>query len=390
MKIYRSFLIITLGLLVGTNADAQPRIIRQARENLPSANERSNTPPGRTQGVPIGGGQDVSAAAGGQTPDMSSAVLSPSIAWYSLLENGCFGYNASTGYFRPDGFYVFFLPERDTKGQPMKYTDYSAGPYIRMEVVQKPANTVKAAFYYYAEPEILPAYKMKLCEKANDPKYPSHITLTEGEYNFDFYVGDHQITSFPVRIEKQLSANPYSPVKQMYWMRGDWENWARLGFDAFDEFQFSFYLPERNIKIENQAKWDDYTQYPYKAKLFRNGELVGVHELEGDGQTLTTGEVNAENGRWFRNENNFWVWPPKERLDASTYNRIPFLRKDLKDGDYTIETEIEKPSGTERARYAFQVRGGEIVSHPNTDRAQHPNPLTLVEQGPDFRYIPKQ
>jgi hypothetical protein len=307
-----------------------------------------------------------------------------------LLDNGCYGYNASTGYFRPDGFFVFFLPERDTKGQPMNYTNFSAGPYIRMEVVDKTNNTVKATFHYYAQPDVLPAYKMRLCEKANDPNYPSYITLTEGEYRFDFYVGPHKITSFPVRIEKQLSANPYSPVKQMYWMRGAWENWARIWFNDYGEFQFSFYLPERNIKVENQAKWDDFTRYPSNVRLLRNGALVGQYDLEGDGQTPIPVAATSENGRWYRNEYIFWAWPPRERLDASSFNRISFKREDLKDGDYVIEIEVIKPSGTERAAYPFKVRGGEIVSHPDTDRAQHPDPLTLVEQGPNFKYIPKQ
>lgn len=406
MKIYLPFLMMALGLMLGASAVAQPRILKQARENLPSASDRNNTTrnaPAQdaatqdaardaTRAAAQGGNapQAASVAPAAQTPDMASAVLSPSIAWYSLLENGCYDYYATTGYFRPNGFYVFFLPERDTKGQPMNYSDFSAGPYLRMDVVQKPANAVKATFYFYAQPEVLPAYKMQLCEKANNPKYPSSTTLTEGEYSFDFYVGEHKITSFPVWVEKQMSANPYSPVKHMYWMRGAWENWARLGFNTSGEFQFSFYLPQRNIKVENQAKWDDFTRYPYKARLFRNGALVGQHDLEGDGQTSIAGVATAENGRWYRNENTFWLWPPREKLDAASYNRIPFQRADLTDGDYAIETEIEKPDGTEKARYVFRVRGGEIISHPDTDRTQHADPLTLVEQGPDFKYIPKQ
>jgi hypothetical protein len=125
-----------------------------------------------------------------QVPDMSSAVLSPSVAWKSLLDDACFQYNPVTGYFRPVAFFIYFLPERDMAGKPMNYNNYASHilPYIRLEVVNKSKGQTEGKFYYRAEPYALPEYRLKLYEDALNPDIPAYLTLTEGEYSLDFFM----------------------------------------------------------------------------------------------------------------------------------------------------------------------------------------------------------
>jgi hypothetical protein len=324
-----------------------------------------------------------------QVADMSTSSLSPSIAWYSLLSDGCLNYNATNGYFNPDGFYAFFLPEKDTEGQPMQYGKYqsSIAPYIKMSVRDKKKNEIKGTFYYLAEPEVLPAYKLKLSDR-NTPEYPYSINLFEGEYDLEFYVSDNHFYTFPIKIEKQTNSDPYNPVKQMYWMRGEWEEWARIGFNGSNEFQLGMYLPDRNIKVESQSRWDEDTQYPYMTKLYKNGKLFGLWDL-ADGKTQIKGNATANNGKWYRNETIFYAWPPKDKADNNSYITYVLEKDAMTDGSYTIETEVYRPTGVEKAKYAFEIKGGVIQSHDRTNRDKVMDKKTLVEQGPNLWYLKK-
>jgi hypothetical protein len=368
--------------------DAKPEPEKKATPEK-AVNVRSTTPNVRPMQS-----SSSSASAGSkekpQVPDMTSATLSPAIGWESLLSNECYQYNPVTGYFRPVAFLIYFLPEKDMEGKPMNYNNFTSAflPYIRLEVVNKTKGKTEGKFYYRAEPMKLPSYQLKLYENALNPETPAYINLFEGEYSLDFFIGENKITAHAFRIEKQTNADPYSPVKQMYWMRGDWEQWASISFNSDDDLMFSHYVPERNIKIKNQSNWDERYDYESQTKLYRNGTLVGFYNVQQN--KMVRGNVIFYNGKWHLNANMFYRWPIDNDNEGGYHNRLDFQRKHLKDGDYVIELEIFKPSGTVKEKYKFSVKGGAVISDPRADRSKHTDPLTLVEQGVDKWFLRKQ
>ena len=80
----------------------------------PAVNETRNSPSNertRDRNIPAPTTKDKNAKPEStiQIADMSSAVLSPAIAWYSLLDQDYLYYDASSGYFRPHGLFALFL-----------------------------------------------------------------------------------------------------------------------------------------------------------------------------------------------------------------------------------------------------------------------------------------
>lgn len=327
-----------------------------------------------------------------QTADMSSSVLSPAVAWYSLLDQDHLYYDASTGYFRPHGFHVFFLPEKDINGQPMNFAKFDSyhPPAMHLDVIDKSNGEKKARFYYRAAPEILPAFKMNIDDRGTDPMYPPYVNLFEGSYYLKFYINENHFYTFPITIEKVPNKDPYSPLKQLWIMRGEWEEWGRVEYNSGGDFIFSHYLPERDVKVTNQSKWNDQIQYPYTARLLRNGKVIGNFDAQSPDRSITKGTVSADNARWVRNQNPFYAYPPVNRRINDNHSHDYIYTKDITDGNYTIENEIFKPTGTVKSRYTFTVKDGKIVSDPRTDRSTHKDKLTVLEQGPNYFYIRKQ
>ena len=97
---------------------------------------------------------------------------------------------------------------------------------MHLDVIDKQNGEKKVTFYYRAELEILPAYKMKIDDRGTDPMYPAYTNLFEGSYDLKFYINDNHFYTFPINIEKISNKDPYSPVKQLYIMRGEWEDWG--------------------------------------------------------------------------------------------------------------------------------------------------------------------
>ena len=326
-----------------------------------------------------------------QIADMNSSVLAPAVAWYSLLDQDHLYYDATSGYFRPHGFHVFFLPEKDIKGEPMNFNKYDSyyPPAMHLDVIDKQNGEKKVTFYYRAEPEILPAYKMKIDDRGTDPMYPAYTNLFEGSYDLKFYINDNHFYTFPINIEKISNKDPYSPVKQLYITRGEWEDWGRIEFNSDGDFIFSHYMPEKDVKVTNQSKWNETIHYPYTAKLLRNGKVIGNYDAQNPQRTLEKGSVFAENGRWVRNQNAFYAYPPVNRRINDNHSHDYVYTKDMTDGNYSVETEIYKPSGTIKSKYTFVIKKGKVVPVPRADRSQHDDKFTLIEQGPNYHYVKK-
>ncbi len=362
----------------------------------PTANETRNSPSNertRDRNIPPPTTKDKNAKPEStiQIADMSSAVLSPAIAWYSLLDQDYLYYDASSGYFRPHGLFALFLPERDIKGQAMNFNKYDSyyPPPLRLDVIDKQNGEKKGAFYFRAEPELLPAFRMKLDDRGTDPLYPSFIKLFEGSYDLKFFINENHFYTFPITIEKVSNKDPYAPLKQLYFMRGAWEDWGRVEYNSDGDFIFSHYLPERDAKITNQTKWDERMQYPYTARLMRNGKVIGNFDAQTPQMTLIKGSVFTENGRWLRNQNPFYAYPPVNRMINANHSHDYVYTNDMTDGNYSVVTEIFKPSGVIKNKYDFTIKNGKFVPDPRSDRSQHSDPFTLLEQGPNYHYIKK-
>ncbi len=326
-----------------------------------------------------------------QVADMSSSVLSPAVAWYSLLDQDHMYYDAVSGYFRPHGFHVFFLPEKDVNGQPMDYHPFDPHnpPPMHMDVIDKKNGEKKGTFYYKAESEVLPAFKMKIDDRGTNPMYPPFISLFEGSYDLKFYINDNLFYTFPISIDKISNKDPYSPVKQLYIMRGEWEEWGRVEFNSDGDFVFSHYMPEKDVKVTNQSRWNETVHYPFTAQLLRNGKVIGNYSAQNEKRTLEKGSVFAENGRWVRNQNAFYAYPPVNRRINDNHSHDYIYTKDMIDGNYTIEAEIFKPSGIVKSKYAFTFKDGKVIPSSRADRSQNSDKLTLIEQGPNFFYVKK-
>ncbi|MFZ1787558.1 MAG: hypothetical protein WAT92_04570 [Saprospiraceae bacterium] len=362
----------------------------------PTANETRNSPSNertRDRNIPPPKTKDKNAKPESkvQVADMSSSVLSPAIAWYSLLDQDNLYYDAATGYFRPTGLDVLFLPEKDINGQPMNFKIYDTynPPPLRLDVIDNSTGNKKVTFYYRADVDILPAFKMKIDDRGADPLYPAHTTLLEGSYDLKFYINENLFYTFPIKIEKVSNKDPYSPLKQLYFMRGEWEEWGRVEYNSGGDFIFSHYLPERDVKVTNQSRWDETVHYPFTAKLLRNGKVVGNYDAQNEKRTLEKGSVFAENAKWVRNQNAFYAYPPVNRMINDNHSHDYVYTKDMIDGNYTVETEIFKPSGVIKNKYDFTIKNGKFVPDPRADRSLHSDPFTLLEQGPNYHYIRK-
>jgi hypothetical protein len=117
--------------------------------------------------------------------------------------------------------------------------------------------------------------------------------------------------------------------------------------------------------------------------------VIGNYDAQNEKRTIEKGSVFAENGRWVRNQNAFYAYPPVNRRINDNHSHDYIYTKDMIDGNYTIETEIFKPSGVVKSKYAFTFKDGKVVPTQRADRALNADNLTLIEQGPNFFYVRK-
>ena len=315
--------------------------------------------------------------------DFASEPFPPAIAWASLLSGGSWYFNITTGEMKLDNIQVSFLPKKAKDGTPVRYESYSnKTPLLRMEVWDTKANVLKNTMHYEAKQGTLPFYDMKVLEGYD---YKPYVALTEGSYELRFWAGIKHFYTFPFRVEKQSNPDPYAPVHDFYFLKGPWQDWGRVEFGPDGHFIFNYYLTHETTTIVNQAQWDAKREYKFLVKLYRDGKIVAAHSLQNSGSGFEEGDIQTHNGKWERSDCTFHKYPV-----ARPGNRDFFMKSDMKDGNYTVELWLKSLDGKETThKYGFTVKDGAIVPPAQADRAQNPDPLQFLEQGPGRFYVKK-
>lgn len=320
-------------------------------------------------------------------PDFSTANFPPAIAWFDLLDANKFAFDITKGEIRLNGIHVSFLPTKSKDGKDINYrpslsTNKSyenMRPPIRADIVDAATGALKGQQFFKVEDYIPPFKKMVLVDQFGGDYFPFFANVKEGSYEIRFFLGKTPFYTFPFQVEKKTNPDAYAPVKDLYFLKGPWEDWARIQFDEQSgEVLPSIYLTERNLNIKSETNWNDTVPMKGLVKISRNGTLVATY-----GQTVNSGDFNPDNGKWTRCQ--FLAFK------AGSNDRETFKKADMKDGNYAMEVNIKNPKNgkTVVGKYGFTVKGGEIQSHPKADRNQNKDQLTVLEQGKEFYYFKK-
>jgi hypothetical protein len=313
--------------------------------------------------------------------DLSAEPFPPSVDMASLLAEGYWYFNAATGEMKINRVQIGFLPQKLKDGSAADYTSWSSkGPLVRIEVVDLSTNTVNTTFHYSAQVATLPFYELVLKDVPAD-RYPSYAKLTEGSYALRFYVGMHHFHTHPFRVEKMSNSDPYAPLKALYFLRGAWDEWAYIDFSDDQNFVFNYYFTHRSMEVENQSRWDFSFQQRFFIKLFRDGKLIAVSKLNGEGE-YDIDQFAVTNAKWELLSKALMIYPK---------NPKDFLTKaDLKDGNYQVELEHSDEDGKNKQvlKYPFTVKNNTILPHEKADRSKT-DPINLLEQGRDKHFIKK-
>jgi hypothetical protein len=320
-------------------------------------------------------------------PDFSTANFPPAVAWFDLLDSERFRFDITKGEIRLNGIHVSFLPTKSKDGKDINYRpslSTSKGyenmqPPIRVDIIDAATGALKGQQFFKVEDYIAPFKKMVLVEEFGGDYFPFFANVKEGSYEIRFFLGKSHFYTFPFQVEKKTNPDAYAVVKDLYFLKGAWEDWARIQFDEQSgDLLPSIYLTERNLDIKGPNHWDDTVPMKGLIKISRNGTLVATY-----GQTTNSGDFNPSNGKWTRCQ--FLTFK------AGSNDRETFKKADLKDGNYVMDVNIKNPKNgkTVIAKYGFTVKGGAILPHPKADRNQNKDPLSILEQGKEFIYFKK-
>lgn len=319
-------------------------------------------------------------------PDFSTANFPPAVAWFDLLDNERFRFDITKGEIRLMALHVAFLPTKTKDGKDINYSPSLSSkgygnlrPPVRADIVDATTGALKGQQFFKVEDYIPPFKKMVLVEEFNGDYFPFWVNVKEGNYEVRFYLGKSHFYTFPFQVEKKTNPDAYAPVKDLYFLKGAWEDWARIQFDERSgEVLPSIYLTERNLDIKSATNWDDTVPMRGLVKISRNGTLVATY-----GQTTNSGDFTPSNGKWTRCQ--FLAYK------AGTNDREMFTKADMKDGNYVMDVNVKNPKNGKSvvAKYGFTVKGGVILPHSKADRNQNKDPLTVLEQGKEFYYFKK-
>jgi hypothetical protein len=321
--------------------------------------------------------------------DLSSQPALPTVAWYSLLDRECLMFDIAKGELRLSNIEVAFLPKKTKTGADVDYEKYldpqgvnPPSPPLRVDVVEASTGAFKGQQYFTAQPYITPFHTMKAMSSYLN-FFPIQTTLKEGSYELRFFAGTSHFYTFPFRVEKQTNPDPYSPVKDFYFLRGPWEEWGHMEVDNTGEVKFSFYSTERTTTIKSQSSWDDVKTIQVQTRLFRNSKQIAVYGINNDTTEPVWTDRVDRNGTWTKHTIQLFTYP------GNPQNRKLLQKEALTDGSYLVDVRVKDPATgkVSTQKYPFVVRGGAFVPAAKADRAQHTDPLTFLEQGTSCRYV---
>jgi hypothetical protein len=195
------------------------------------------------------------------------------------------------------------------------------------------------------------------------------------------------VYTYPFEVEKKTNPDPYSPLRDFYFLRGAWQEWGKVEVNGNDEVLFGIYLTDEDLKVKGQNSWNHTVHYRAQRKLFRDGKLVGAYGLASEGNAIEWENASTDNGRWMFITNLLFKYPN----GVGGSSRRAMTPADLKDGKYLYEVTLKHPVTNKQNvwKYAFTVQGGHILPDPAADHTQHKNDLTFLEQGTTHHFVRK-
>jgi hypothetical protein len=277
---------------------------------------------------------------------------------------------------------VSFLPKKTKSGEAVSYASYSNKvPLLRMDVVDTQTGAVKGSLHYNADAGSLPFYDM---EQLTGMNYAFSVKVLEGSYELPFWAGTKHFYTYPFQVDKKTNADPYAPVHDFYFLHGPWEDWGHVEFGPDGHFIFNCYLTYQTTTVPNSARWNVRKSNKYLVKLYREGKMVAVHNLNSENK-FNEGDIQLDNGKWRKYDATLHKYPVPNKNDK------PFFKKeDLKDGNYTVEVLLKDEAGTTIThKYGFIVKDNAVVPNEKADRTKNTNPLQVLEQGRDRFFVKK-
>ncbi|MEM7368435.1 MAG: hypothetical protein AAF587_07505 [Bacteroidota bacterium] len=316
--------------------------------------------------------------------DFSSSRFMPAITMESLLSGGI--HLTIDGKLTTKGLSVAFLPPKTTTGEPANYDSYKKQDLLlRADLVDLNTKEVVGQFHYSVNPV------MKIASVMNQkPVEGSDFFLHIGQGNFrlDFFAANTHFYTFSFEVIKKENDDPYAAFSECLFLKGPWEAWNYIDFDAYHEHElvvWHHFMDNPTTNIENAFRVEKNCDYKFRYELLRNGKLFGAHDSRMNGSKRGSYHLKKEYAaggssrtKWINSSvqiskipgNNPDVWEKLRRSDFTdaTYEMIV----------YTVDC-----AGEEKKRsFPFRVSKGKFVMHPEQNRSSHQDHRTIIEGGP--------
>ncbi|MEO9872661.1 hypothetical protein [Ekhidna sp.] len=208
-----------------------------------------------------------------------------------------------------------------------------------------------------------------------------------GTYRMEFYAGTKMYYNFEFEAYKVTNDDAYAELKEMYLVRGPWNDYAYLKHNSSGNIEFGMYLTHEEFK-PNPDNERDLTKYIFwYLDLFKDGKLVGTsfsvkneendtdNTLRSTPERMTWHRANPKRGEW--NDYTSGIRLVGKSDGDNKYNALYAPFKGLEDGNYQVKVKLTTEE-TLRT-YSFTVAGGNIVLPDYQDRAKNTDPTKLVE-----------
>lgn len=299
--------------------------------------------------------------------DWTTFKQTPAITFNSLL----YGTTAGT----INSYTATFIPNKTANGKPVDHISQQS-EYLRIKVYKD--GQYMNYFEYSGDQVFDDGKKTKFNEPSSryqrDGEWVGHSEsfITDwgpGNYRLDFYAGDKMFYAFDFELAKLTNDDPYGATKEMYVVRGPWNNFAYLNYADTGNLVFGYYITHEEFKPFPANARKTTKSVKWSVNMFKDNKLYAQHYGNGP----NTAQV--EQAKWNEVSCAFKL--------VNKPGEIKFA--DLTDGAYRIELSVEGESNPRI--YKFTVKDKKVVQIPEQDRTKNTDPTRLIEGWNDYFWL---
>ena len=277
----------------------------------------------------------------------------PGIKYSTFLK--AFNYNSENGILQIDSFEAVFLPES-------VYTQSGTSNMWAVIKSQGGADLYRLDFHVdkndIAPYSTVSHYQLSAMPGAPGANGMSINLATPGKYVLDFSTPEGRFFTFPFEIMSNPSSDPFVP--SLYWINGDWQDWAYFRYADADQANNLFFT----LWLRNTGQ-PGYKLVKPKLKIFNKNGGAYVFSAQDKSVNLAPS------------------WSDYEFTISTTQEPRPYaiVAGDLlkNDGEYVLKLFLDNQLYGE---WEFTVSGGRFAPAGRTLRGQA-DPLTFIEGGRD-------